>query len=96
MPRHPIQTELIHVRLLAAPAPQRAWLERIDEDHANARALWHTWGEPEYLSALEVEQLAQASALMQEPEPWTREGDNLGFHVSLPPQSVTALTIEFA
>jgi xylan 1,4-beta-xylosidase len=95
MPRHPIQTELIHVCLLGAPAPQRAWLERIDEDHANARALWHTWGEPEYLSALEVEQLARTSALMQEPQPWTREGDNLGFHVSLPPQSVTALTIEF-
>jgi xylan 1,4-beta-xylosidase len=95
MPRHPIQTELIHLRLLDAPAPKTAWIERIDKDHANARALWHTMGEPEYLSALEVEQLAQASALRQEPQPWIREQDELEFHVSLPAQSVTAITVEF-
>jgi xylan 1,4-beta-xylosidase len=95
MPRHPIQTELIHLRLLNAPAPKIAWIERIDEDHANPRALWHTMGEPEYLSALEVEQLAQASTLRQEPQPWTRDQENLEFHVSLPAQSVTAITIEF-
>ena len=67
MPRHPIQTESIHLRLLNAPAPKTAWIERIDEDHANPRALWHTMGEPEYLSALQVQQLAQASALQPEP-----------------------------
>ena len=96
MPRHPIQTEFIQVRLPGAPAPQIAWLERIDEEHANPRALWHRMGEPEYLSALQVEQLAQASALHQEPQPWTREGETLGFQVLLPAQSVTAITIEFA
>jgi hypothetical protein len=53
-------------------------------------------GEPEYLSALQVEQLAQASALQPEPEPWIHEQENLEFHVSLPAQSVTAITIEFA
>ena len=51
MPRHPIQTELVHLRLLGAPVPEIAWIERIDEDHANPRALWHAMGEPEYLSA---------------------------------------------
>jgi xylan 1,4-beta-xylosidase len=96
MPRHPIQTELLNVRLLAAPVPRTAWLERIDEDHANPRALWHNMGEPEYLSALEVEQLSQSSTLRQEPVPWTLEGGNLGFHVSVRAQSVTAITIEFA
>jgi xylan 1,4-beta-xylosidase len=96
MPRHPIQTELLHLRLLDAPVPKTAWIERIDEDHANPRALWHAMGEPEYLSARDVEQLAQASALRQEPLPWSREQENLEFHVSLPAQSVTAITIEFA
>lgn len=96
MPRHPIQTELVDVRLLAAPVARTAWLERIDEDHANPRALWRNMGEPEYLSALEVEQLSQASALVREPVPWTFEGENLGFRVSLRAQSVTAITIEFA
>ena len=96
MPRHPIQTELTHLRLLNAPMPMTARMERIDEDHANPRALWHAMGEPEYLSALQVEQLAQASALQPEPVPWIHEQDSLDFHVSLPAQSVTAITIEFA
>jgi xylan 1,4-beta-xylosidase len=96
MPRHPIQTELVHLRLLGAPVPKTAWIERIDEDHANPRALWHKMGEPEYLSALEVGQLARASALRQESQPWTSEQDKLEFDVSLPAQSVTAITIEFA
>src|SRR5665213_3559098 len=95
MPRHPIQTELIHLRLRNAPAPTTAWIERIDQDHANPRALWHTMGEPEYLSSLQVEQLSQASALRPEPVSWIPEQENLEFHVSLPTQSVTAITIEF-
>jgi xylan 1,4-beta-xylosidase len=96
MPRHPIQTELLELHLLGAPVPRTAWLERIDEDHANPRALWHNRGEPEYLSALDVEQLSEASTLRQEPVPWTLEGQNLGFHISVQAQSVTAITIEFA
>jgi|SRR5665213_1180386 len=96
MPRHPIQTESIHLRLLNAPVPKTAWIERIDEDHANPRAVWHTMGEPEYLNAVQVQQLARASALLREPQPWTGEQDKLEFHVSLPAQSVTAITVEFA
>jgi hypothetical protein len=37
--RHPIQTEQVDVRLAGAPAPRTAWIERIDEDHANPRRL---------------------------------------------------------
>jgi xylan 1,4-beta-xylosidase len=96
MPRHPIQTELVHLRLLGAPVPTIAWVERIDEEHANPRALWHAMGEPEYLSAMQVAQLSQASTLRQEPQPWNRAQESLEFHVSLAAQSVTAITIEFA
>ena len=39
MPRHPIQTELVNLRLSSAPSPRTAWIERIDEDHANPRRL---------------------------------------------------------
>ena len=48
------------------------------------------------IAATQVAQLSQASALRQEPQPWTREQESLEFHVSLPAQSVTAITIEFA
>jgi xylan 1,4-beta-xylosidase len=96
MPRHPIQTEIINLRLSGAPTPQTAWIERIDEDHANPRRLWQTMGEPEYLSALQVEQLQTASLLRKEPHPWKHELGHIDLAVALPPQSVAAITIEFA
>jgi xylan 1,4-beta-xylosidase len=96
MPRHPIQTELLNLRLSGAPAPRAAWIERIDEEHANPRALWHTMGEPEYLSALQVEQLKTASTLRKESQPLTHERGNIDLAVALPPQSVAAITLEFA
>ena len=96
MPRHSIQTELLNLRLLGAPMPRTAWIERIDEDHANPRLLWETLGEPEYLSALQVEQLETASVLRKESQPWKLEQSNIDLAVALPPQSVAAITIEFA
>jgi xylan 1,4-beta-xylosidase len=95
MPRHPIQTELVNLRLSSAPSPRTAWIERIDEDHANPRRLWQTMGAPEYLSALQVEQVETASVLRKESQPWTYETGNIGLAVALPPQSVVAITIEF-
>jgi xylan 1,4-beta-xylosidase len=96
MPRHPIQTELVDVRLAGAPAPRTAWIERIDEDHANPLRLWQSMGEPEYLSALQVEQLEAASALKKAPQHWTQENGIMGLAVDLPPQSVAVVTVELA
>ena len=96
MPRHPIQTELLHLRLTGAPVPRTASIERIDEDHANPRLLWQSMGEPEYLSALQVQQLETASVLRKESQPWTRKQGNIHLAVAVPPQSVAAITIEFA
>ena len=96
MPRHPIQTELVNVRLLGAPAPRTAWIERIDEDHANPRRLWQIMGEPTYLTPSEAERLKMASTLRPEAQPWTHEQGDIALAVALPPQSVAAITIEFA
>jgi len=96
MPRHAIQSELVNVRLSGAPTPRIAWIERIDEEHANPRRLWQNMGEPEYLSALQVQQLEAASTLRTESQPWTYEEGNVDLCVSLPPQSVAAITIDFA
>ena len=95
MPRQPIQTELINLKLSGALTPRRAWIERIDDDHANPRRLWQTMGEPEYLSAWQVEQLETASILRKESQLWTYKQGNIDLAVALPPQSVAAITIEF-
>jgi xylan 1,4-beta-xylosidase len=95
MPRHPIQTELVDVRLAGWPAPRTAWIERIDEDHANPRRLWRAMGEPDCLSPLQLKQLSAASCLRKEAQPWKYENGNTQFAVDLPPQSVAAVTIEY-
>jgi xylan 1,4-beta-xylosidase len=96
MPRHPIQTEVVNLQLLGAPEPRTVYIERIDEDHANPRRLWQEMGEPEYLSAVQVEQLQAASILRRSPQPWTRKQGTIDLAVAMPAQSVVAITIEFA
>jgi xylan 1,4-beta-xylosidase len=95
MPRHPIQTETVNLRMASVPTPRAVWIERIDDDHANPWRLWQTMGEPEYLSALQVEQLETASALQKASHPWIDADGNTDMTVDLPPQSVAAITIEF-
>ena len=96
MPRKPIQTALINLLITGAPAPLTAYIQRIDEDHANPRRLWETMGTPGDLKPLQVSQLETASCMLRESQPWTRDCGNISVVVSLPPQSVAAITIEFA
>jgi xylan 1,4-beta-xylosidase len=96
MPRHPIRTELLNVRLSGAPAPRTAWVERIDDDHANPCRFWQMMGEPTYLSALQAKQLEMASTLRQESQLWTHDHGDIVLAVALPPQSVAAITVDFA
>ena len=57
LPRHPIETDHVHIQLTGAPSPLAVFVERIDPEHANAKRLWQEMGEPEYLSPKQVEQL---------------------------------------
>jgi len=95
MPRHPIKTELLNLRLSNALAPRTAWIERLDEDHSNPHRLWQSMGEPEYLCTMQIEQLKTTSVLQKESQPLSHELGNIDLAVVLPPQSVAAVTIEF-
>ncbi|CAN5897891.1 cellulase family glycosylhydrolase [soil metagenome] len=93
MPRHNIQSQLVQIRLSDAAAPNSAWIERIDDDHANPRALWETMGKPSSLSARQLVQLHAASVLRQERQAWTHEDNAIALAIVLPPQSVACVTI---
>lgn len=95
-PRHPIQTETVHLVLAHAPQPRCAFVERVDADHANATALWHIMGEPEYLNALQVKRLDEASNLTAEPLAWSYQDGTLQIDLDLPAQAVAAITVEWA
>jgi xylan 1,4-beta-xylosidase len=96
LPRHPIQTEQVHVRLTDAPAPTSSVLQRIDEDHANAKRAWREAGEREYLTAQDVERLEDASRIGREPIAWTYDAATIGLELALPPHAVAAVTLELA
>ena len=94
MPKHQIRTELVKLSLVNAPEPLAVFVERIDGDHANPQKAWIELGRTEYLSAYEIDLLKAASELTQEPLEWKYDHGNIHLHLSLPPQSVAAITFE--
>lgn len=97
LPRHPIKTELLRIYLRESPKvpPGTTYIERIDDNHANPKALWREMGEPKYLSDLQVKQLQAASCLIKEPVAVQSMDGGIYIDVDLPPHSVAALNLEF-
>ena len=96
LPRQPIEMQTVEVELADAPPPRSVSLERIDDDHANAKSAWLRMGAPEYLNPDEVERLEGSSRLIVEPHGWEYEERTLRLAVALPPHAVAALTVEFS
>ncbi len=96
LPRHPIATETIRIKLANAQPPTEATIQRIDSDHANAKRRWQEMGSPEYLSATAVAELNAASRCQPEPHPFEFRDDALVVEAILPPLSVAAVTFGFA
>jgi xylan 1,4-beta-xylosidase len=96
LPRHPIKSEPVEVRLMGLASPRNVYIERIDEDHANAKRLWIEMGKPALPTAREVEQLHVASQIVREPMPWKHAGATLHLKFSMPPHAIAAITVNFA
>lgn len=96
LPSHPIRTERVTLRLSTVGKVKAASLQRIDENHANARRRWDQIGQPQSLLPRDVEVLEAASRLVAEPRVPRTDGDTAVFALDLSPQSVAALTVELA
>ena len=96
LPRHPIATEKIQIKLGNAQPPTQATIRRIDSDHANAKRRWQEMGSPEYLNAAAVAELNAVSRCDPEPHPFAFQDGILGFEITMPPLSVAAVTFRFA
>lgn len=94
LPRHDIKPEALHIVLSDAVAPRAVSVQRIDADHANAKARWIGMGSPEYPNAEQLARLADASCLRQEPLPWRFEDNTIHLELILPPHGVAAVTVE--
>jgi xylan 1,4-beta-xylosidase len=95
LPRHSIVNERVQVHLTHAPEPSGAWVERIDEHHANAKRRWRELGQPEYLDERAVARLHEASRVTRQACPWKWREDRLALEIELQPHAVAAVTVEF-
>jgi xylan 1,4-beta-xylosidase len=84
----------VRVHLAQAPEPSSVWIERIDEDHANAKRRWQALGAPEYLASTTLEQLHEASRVTRQACAWTWRDERIGLEIELLPHAVAALTVE--
>lgn len=66
IPEEPIAEEEVSIKLSELTSSKEVTVYRIDEEHANAKALWITMGSPEYLKAADVVKLQEASSLSKE------------------------------
>ncbi len=96
LPRHSIEAEPVTLRISGAREPRHIHVERIDDAHANPRRAWREMGAPEYLSALQVEQLQAASRMVREPLAWKYANGVVQLDIDLPPHAVAAIAVVFA
>ncbi|HEY5086026.1 MAG TPA: hypothetical protein VII66_01585 [Gemmatimonadaceae bacterium] len=95
MPRHPINTELLHISLTNASEPRIAYVERIDDHHANAKSAWEQLGSPEYPSKLHIYQMDVASRMVKEPLGLSYANGAIDIDIDIAPHAVAAITVEF-
>ncbi len=96
LPRHPVKTEAVRVRIGGTAKPVSCFIERIDDDHANSRTAWERMGSPDTLRPNAVETLEAASSLVAEVLPFRMEGESISLDFLLPPQGTACVTLEFA
>ena len=96
LPRHPIEGQTVRMTVKNTVAPTKATVQRIDQNHANAKRRWQDMGEPEYLSPAALAELHAASCLQGEVQAYRFQDDVLELDVMLPPSGVASVTLEFA
>ena len=94
LPRHAISTEQVAMHMHGVKQIASAFVERIDDDHANARRAWLEMGQPERLLPHQVVALEGVSTLVREPIAFRIHNDTALFEVDVPPQGTALVTIE--
>ena len=97
MPRHEIKTEMVAMRLADITTPPwTAFIERIDDGHANHQKLCQQTDAPEYLTASQVHELKVTSRPTKDLHAFAYEASAFKLQTSLPPHSVVRLTVELS
>lgn len=71
-------------------------VQRVDDSHCNSRQSWVDMGSPDYLDAMQVAELDQASQLQSEPVAITTNHGGFDITLNLPPHAIAAVRVQFA
>ena len=96
LPKHRLESELVKLSIKSARAPVESTLQRIDADHANAKARWQEMGEPKYPNAAVLNELREVSRLNYETLACRFSDGVVDLDVTLPPLAIAAITLRFA
>ena len=96
LPEHPIEDVTVEIQLDGPPGVPTAVVERIDANHANARRVWEEMGEPDYLSADQVDTLHRASCFGTEELPVEYRDGTAILSLDLPAHGVAAVTMQLS
>lgn len=97
MPRHPITSETVSLRLEhdAGRRVRAVTVERVDDDHANPARAWVAMGAPPYPKPADVQTLTAASRVTREVVAFESTPRSTTTHLVVAPQSVNLLRIEW-
>jgi len=94
LPRHDIKTETITIHLGGINSVENAYLERIDDTHANARGAWEAMGKPGSLTPLMVDNLEWKSSLLKEAVDVNTNDNAITITLTILPQATACITLE--
>ena len=95
LPRHAVAREQVRVELKDMKQVTSAYIERIDETHANAYGAWVNMGQPGTLLPSQASELELASQLVREPIAVHRDSDDSIFiELFIDPQGTACITLE--
>ena len=93
LPAHAIADAPLRVRLAGVAGTPQVTVDRVDDDHANARRAWQAMGEPMYPSPDQLDALHAASEVGRQSVASERDGDDLVVDLDVPAHAVARLTV---
>ena len=96
LPKHPITDELVTIALDGVALVSSAIIERIDDDNANARAVWIEMGQPERPTPRQRQALEAASLCRPELQAVTVQHGTATLTLMMPPQGTALVTLRFS
>ena len=88
----PVSEEKVEIHIKNAPG-KKAEIQRIDDNHANAKKQWEEMGCPTYPTPAQVKELKEASELKTEELPVKVEGEEAVLEFALPAYGVALIKL---